>query len=374
MQNGFTMTVPTRRRVLARRVAVAIAAVAAFAATGCREGSATPEPTVTQQGGALDDARSVLATIGSDTVTMSELRERAGDELDQLESQYQLARSRIIQSSLDTLLRERTIAAEAKRTGKTEEALIAAEAGPGGITPSDADVEAWYRANPGRVGGRSLDQLRPQIADLLAKERAKTAEEKLMQRLDSAQKVRVTYEPYRLHFDLAKAPSRGPSNAPVTVVEFADFQCPFCRNTVPTMKQVEEKYGDRVRVVYKQFPLPNLHPYALKAAEASLCAEEQSKFWEMHDAMFADQNKLAVSDLKKTARRLGLDGKAFDSCLDSGRYVEQVQNEQKEGQRAGVNGTPALYVNGRYVEGGSVPFSVLERAIEKELARAKVGS
>lgn len=372
MQKELTNTRRHIHSALARRLAAGT--MLAVAITDCRESSATPERTVTQQGGAIVDAQTVLATIGSDKVTMNDVRDRAGDQLDQLEAQYQLARSRIIQASLDTLLEERTLATEVKRTGKTEEALVAAEAGPGGITPSDADVEAWFRANPSRVGGRSLDQIRAQIVDLLRKQRQHDAEQKLLDRLRAEQKVNVAFQPYRLQFDLAKAPSRGRADAPVTLVEFADFQCPFCRATVSTVKQVEEKYGDKVRVVYKQFPIPSLHPFALKAAEASLCAEEQSKFWELHDAMYDDQSKLTVSDLKRTARRLGMDGKKFDACLDSGRYVEQVQNEQKEGTRAGVNGTPALYVNGRYVEGGSVPFPVLERAIEKELARAKVGS
>jgi protein-disulfide isomerase len=120
--------------------------------------------------------------------------------------------------------------------------------------------------------------------------------------------------------------------------------------------------------VYRQYPIPSLHPFAFKAAEASLCANEQGKFWQLHDAMFADQQKLAVSDLKATAKRLGIDSKKFDACLDAGRFVEQVQNDQREGSRVGVNGTPAMFINGRYVEGGSVPFSKLEMLINKELA------
>jgi protein-disulfide isomerase len=128
-----------------------------------------------------------------------------------------------------------------------------------------------------------------------------------------------------------------------------------------------------VRIVYRQFPLTNLHPFAFKAAEASLCANEQGMFWQMHDAMFADQQKLSVTDLKQTARRLGMNGKSFDACLDSGRYVEQVQNDQKEGSRIGVNGTPAMFINGVAVEGGAVPYSVLEAAIQKELESRKSG-
>ena len=251
---------------------------------------------------------------------------------------------------------------------------MTAEAGPAGLTPTDDEVFAWYKANPNRVGGRPIGQVRSQIASMLQTQKQHDAEEKLLDRLNVEQKVAVSWQPYSLRFDLDKAPSLGKPNAPVTLVEFSDFQCPFCQASVPTLKQVAQKYGDKVHIVYKQFPIPSLHPYAPKAAEASLCAAEQSKFWELHDAMFADQKKLSVSDLKQTARKLGLDGKKFDSCLDSGRYVEQVQNDQKEGKRAGVNGTPAIFVNGRSVDGGSVPFSVLERVIDRELARANAGS
>ena len=340
----------------------------------CRESSATPEGKVAQQGASAPGPETLLATVGTEKITMADVESRSGDELGQLEAQYQLAKSRIVQAALDTLLRERTLTAETKRTGKSVEELVTAEAGPAGLTPTDDEVFAWYKANPNRVGGRPIGQVRSQIASMLQTQKQHDAEEKLLDRLNVEQKVAVSWQPYRLRFDLDKAPSLGKPNAPVTLVEFSDFQCPFCQASVPTLKQVAQKYGDKVHIVYKQFPIPSLHPYAPKAAEASLCAAEQSKFWELHDAMFADQKKLSVSDLKQTARKLGLDGKKFDSCLDSGRYVEQVQNDQKEGKRAGVNGTPAIFVNGRSVDGGSVPFSVLERVIDRELARANAGS
>jgi len=121
--------------------------------------------------------------------------------------------------------------------------------------------------------------------------------------------------------------------------------------------------------VYCQYPIESLHPFALKAAEASLCANDQGKFWQLHDAMFADQTRLAVNDLKLTARRLGLDGTEFDNCLDSGRHAAQVQNDLKEGQRVGLTGTPTMFINGIIVDGGAVGFSVLEGLIEHELSR-----
>jgi protein-disulfide isomerase len=322
---------------------------------------------------ASDTARpALLATIGDERITTADLNSRVSEQLTQLDIQYRRARDRFIGSALDTLIRDRLFAAEAQKRGKTVEELLNAEM-PGGPNPSSVEIETWYKDNQARVGGRTLDQIRTQIADLLRKQHQDEAIQKVEQRLRQERKVTVAYEPYRLNFANDGAPNLGSKDAPVTLVEFSDFQCPYCRAAAPTLKQVEQKFGDKVHVVYRQFPL-NIHPFAQKAAEASLCANEQGKFWQMHDAMFEDQTKLAVADLKQTARRLGMDGKKFDGCLDAGRYVEQVQNDQKEGERVGVNGTPAMFINGVVVDGGSVPFSVLEKAIQKELSRVKPGA
>jgi protein-disulfide isomerase len=338
---------------------------------GCRESAATPEGKVVQQGAATSDPQAVLATVGDEKVTMADVRSRAGGQLDQLETQYQLAKSRIIGASLDSLIRDKTVVVEAKKRGKSVDELVAAEAGPAGFDPTEADIAAWYKDNPDRVGAQSIDQLRPQIAKLLRSEKQKAAERKLDARIKAEHNVVVSYQPYRLQFDNAKAPTLGKADAPITLIEFSDFQCPFCKGMAPTLKQVAQKLGDKVQIIYRQYPLTSIHPFAAKAAEASLCANEQGKFWEMHDAMFEDQTKLAVKDLKATAVRLGMDGKKFDACLDTGRYVEQVQNDQREGQRAGVNGTPAVYINGVMLPGGSVPYSTVEAAIQQELERTK---
>jgi len=312
----------------------------------------------------------VLATIGGEKITLADVRGRAGEQLDQLDMQYRRTRDKLVGAALDSVVRERLLADESKKTGKTADELVAAEL-TGGAEPSDVEISTWYNDNQARLGGRPLDQVRSQIADYLRKERRANAATKLEQRLRDERNVRVAFEPFRIPFANEGAPSLGNKDAPVTLVEFSDFQCPYCQAAAPTLKQVAQKFGDKVHIVYRQYPIPSLHPFALKAAEASLCANEQGKFWQLHDALFEDQKKLAVSDLKATARRLGLDSKKFDGCLDSGRYVEQVQNDQKEAQRIGVNGTPAMFINGTYVEGGSVPFSTLESLIQKELSRPK---
>ncbi len=178
------------------------------------------------------------------------------------------------------------------------------------------------------------------------------------------------FEPYRVPLDNEGAPALGPDDASVTMTEFSDFQCPYCGQFFPTVKRLEEEFGDDLKIVFRQFPL-NVHPHAQKAAEASLCAPDQGKFWEMHDLMFLEQDRLSVADLKEKASRLGMDQQEFDDCLDSGRHVERIQEDQKEGTRVGVDGTPAIFLNGVPLPGGAVSYEVAAKAIREAIDRAR---
>jgi len=309
-----------------------------------------------------------LAAIGNDKITLAIIRDRSGELLQRLDEQYRQTRDKIISAALDSILRERLFADEAKKQRTTSADLVAATVAAAG-EPSDAEIAAWYRENQIRIGTQSLEQVKPQIASLLWQQRRVDALDGLERRLRSERGVVVSFEPERFHFNNQGAPALGKAGARVTLVEFSDFQCPYCRATAPTLRQLRAKYGDQVHIVYRQFPLTSIHPYAFKAAEASLCANEQGKFWELHDALFADQSKLTVTELKETARRLGMDVRKFGSCLDSGQYAPQVRADEHEGKLLGINGTPALFINGVYVEGGSVPYSTLANLIDRELAR-----
>jgi len=362
-------------RLANKRTAIALLLGLSAGFVGCTSNvSASEKPRKATAGASAGDTAGpvVLATIGDEKITMADIHGRAGETMDMLDGQYVRMRDKLVGSTLDSLLRERLIGAEAQKRGKTPDELILAEAG-GTFQPTEIEISSWYKDNQSRVGGRTLEQVRSQINDLLTKQHRTDAIDKLDQRLRAERKVTVNFEPHRPQFANAGAPTVGKTDSPITLVEFSDFQCPYCQATAPVLKALEQKYGDKVQIIYRQFPL-SIHPFAFKAAEASLCANEQGKFWPMHDEMFGDQTKLAVSDLKQTARRLGMDGKKFDGCLDSGKYVEQVQNDQKEGMRIGVNGTPAMFINGAYVEGGSVPFPVLESLIKRELLRVKAGA
>jgi protein-disulfide isomerase len=309
-----------------------------------------------------------LATIGDKAVTMADVRARIGADLDMMEARYRMDRHAAVEATLEQIVRERVLQAEADQRKQSLDELIAAEAG-GSLDPSDNDVAAWYMTNQGRLGGRSLDMLRPQIVEFLRNQRREEASRRLEERLTREQAVTVHLEPYRLSLDNTGAPALGPENAPITLVEFSDFQCPYCARFAPTLHQLKASHGDKVRIVYRQYPLTSIHPEAVKAAEASLCAHEQGKFWEMHDVLFEAPDQLQVAQLKQKAGRLGLDQRRFDTCLDSGQYGPVVEKDLKEGQRAGVNGTPALFVNGVPIPGGAVPYETVVQAIEKELGR-----
>jgi protein-disulfide isomerase len=350
-----------------KTIAIGIVSLSAVA-SACAKDSAAKENAPASSAEADTALPSVLATVGNDKITMADVQARSGDELTRIETQYLQTRSTIIDRALKDILRERVIDAEAAKQGKSYEQLVADEAGIG-INPTDEDIAKWYQENTARTGGRPLESIKAQIAELLRNERRTAAEAQLQARLTKERKVEVKFQPYRLTFNNGNAPSLGPENAPVTLVEFSDFQCPFCNRFAPTLKQVREKYGDKVRVVYRQYPIPSLHPFAFMAAEASLCANEQGKFWPLHDAMFANQTKLAVADIKKKAVELGMDQKKFDSCVDSGRFVEQVQSDMAAGVKVGITGTPAVFVNGIELKGGAVAFDVVAAAIDQELSR-----
>jgi protein-disulfide isomerase len=163
-------------------------------------------------------------------------------------------------------------------------------------------------------------------------------------------------------------PSIGPKNAPVTIIEFTDFQCPFCKRSQATIKQIEDTYGNKVKLVERQFPLP-FHNRAKPAAEAALCAKEQGKFWEMHDKLFPSQS-LEDADFKRFATELGLNVKKFEKCVAENKYEARINADIAAGQRYGVRGTPHFFINGSPVSGAQ-PFENFKVVIDRELAKVK---
>jgi protein-disulfide isomerase len=255
------------------------------------------------------------------------------------------------------------LAAEAASRKVTKDQLLA-EIKPAAV--SDADVDAFYEQNKAQIP-RPKDQVAGQIKTYLEQQGQQKARTEYFKTLQAKYKVDYKLEPVRVEV-AATGPAKGPASAPVTIVEFSDFQCPFCSRLTPTIAEVEKKYGDKVRIVFRQFPL-SFHEHAEKAAEASLCALDQGKFWEMHDAMFANQSALEVAQLKAKAAELGMNADTFNKCVDSGSKAAAIQVDQKAGSAAGVSGTPAMFVNGRFIN-GAVPLEQITTVIDDELRRA----
>ena len=156
---------------------------------------------------------------------------------------------------------------------------------------------------------------------------------------------------------------RGNANAKITMIEYSDFECPFCSRHKPTLDQVLSQYGDDVRLIYRHFPLTSIHPNAQKSAEASECAGEQGKFWEFHDLLFANQQALTVPSLKQYAGQLNLNQSQFDSCLDSGKFTAKVNKQASDAQAVGITGTPGTFVENQLVR-GAFPLATFTQIID----------
>ena len=313
----------------------------------------------------------VVATVGTKSITLSEVDDKAleaptsnfGGKLSQ--ALYDARRL-----ALDEMIASILMDDAARSEGIDRAALVEKEITKKVGTPSDAEISAWYQANQARVQGRSLEEVRQPIRNFLTQERMQAVRTKYIEDLRSKTAVRVMLDPPRQKVAMtANSPARGPADAPIQIVEFSDFQCPFCYRVGPSLKQVFDTYGDRIHLVYREYPLPN-HPHARVASEAGLCANEQGKFWPFHDRLFANQQKLSPTDLKQHAAELGLDAAKFNACVDSHKYAKQVEADIEAANDAGVNGTPAFFINGRALSGAQ-PFEEFKKVIDDELAAKK---
>src|SRR5215831_1569810 len=315
-----------------------------------------------------------VAVVNGETITQQQLETAAASDLKgietrrlQNEAELQHDRQEILTKALDDLVADKLIEASAAKNKMTKEQLVQAEIESNVETPSAEEVEGFYEANKERIP-IPKDQALPQVKAYMIERSLSRYRDMLVTRLKKEFGFKSYLEPLRAQVATAGFPSHGPANAPVTIVEFSDFECPYCGGLFPTLKQVEKNYPQTVRIVYRQFPLSNLHPHAMKAAEASLCAAEQNKFWEFHDSMFGNQRELSVADLKQRAVDLKMDTQAFNQCLDSGKEAPAIQADIQEGARAGVSGTPAMFINGRFLSGNQ-PYSEIKDVIEDELQR-----
>jgi protein-disulfide isomerase len=321
-----------------------------------------------QQPNRVQGPNDVVATVGNVSITLADVDQKAmqtpANEFGTTRLVLAIYEAR--RNAIEELTAGKLIDMEAKARGVETAALIDKEITSKIQSVADADVSAWYDANKSRVQGASLDQVRAPIRNLLTQQRTAVVYQAFVEQLKLKTPVRMMLEPPRQKVATADSPAQGPAGAPIELVEFSDFQCPFCLRANPTLKQVLGTYGDKIRFVYRNYPLPS-HPNARPAAEAAQCANEQGKFWAYHDRLFADQTKLSDADLKTSAVELGMDAAKFNACFDSHKYKTRVDTDLQAGNEAGVNGTPAFFINGRMLSGAQ-PYEEFKRLIDEELA------
>jgi protein-disulfide isomerase len=311
--------------------------------------------------------KGAAATVGNEVITTADLEKSIATELARLDEQ----RYRTLERRLEQMIGERLLANEAKRRGVSLDALVQAEITAKTPAVTAEDVNTFIAQNRARLPEGNTMELRMKVADYLQRMQAGQRTDAFVASLRTQTPVQVFLtppEPVRVVVDPKIGFARGPETAPVTIVEFTDFQCPFCKSVVPTLQQVVTQYADRVRWVFRDFPIAGLHPEAEVVHEAARCAGDQGKFWSFHDLAFEQGAQATQAALRDYAKRAGADVPVFDKCVESRKHRAAVAADIEEGKKLGVTGTPTFFINGALFVGNQ-PFAEFQRVIERELSR-----
>ena len=317
-----------------------------------------------------DRGSQVVAQVGDRVITLEELDAAwtQGDPAEHVRVEQELYEGR--RNALDQLLAGFLVEEAARERGVSSDEYVKDQIAQRLRPVSRADVEAFYNKNAAQLDGKPLTDMETDIRGLLEQQARTAAGDALLADLRKAgPAINVTLEAPRYTIDVnTHDPIRGAPSAPVTIVEFSDYQCPFCAQVAPTLGRLRATYGERIRIIWKDFPLTDIHPQALKAAEAAHCAGEQGQYWQYHDRLFTSQQALDLPSLKEHAVALGLDSGVFDACVEEGRYAQRVRDGMNAGRLVGVGSTPTVFINGRMIA-GAVPYETFSRAVEDALAR-----
>lgn len=320
------------------------------------------EPHGEGSGGPASSA--VAATLDGRTVTIGELDTYIKEELfSEATSKRNPAalyevRSRNLKGMIDELILEN--AASAANLSPEEYLDRQAEA-EGEV--SEEEIAAFFDENIEKMGGRDLDQMRDQISAYMTEQRVVT----VIADLRDQAAMEILLEPARVEVE-AIGPSKGPDDAVVTIVEFSDFQCPYCQRVLPAIEQIVAKYPTQVRFVFRNLPLNRIHSRAQAAAEAAACADKQGNFWGYHDLIFANNRALSDEDLEGHASELGLEMQAFRQCVQNRETQQIVDTDLAAAESLQISGTPSFMINGIPMH-GALSLEALSEVIDAEIAR-----
>lgn len=322
------------------------------------------EPQTTQPAAVTTDAAGgmVIATINGQPVTDEDVRKQAGIRFAQAEA----ALYDIRKETADQIIADKLLETAAKQQNTTKDDLLKKEVFDK-IKIADADVQKFYNEKKDRFGDKKFDDVKGNIRGFLFSEQHQKIYDEFVGKLKKSNDVTFAIKAPVIDVPEGDAPAMGPKDAKVKVIEFSDYQCPFCGRARATVNRINQEYKGKVRYVFRDFPL-SFHQFAQKAHEAAHCAGDQNKYWEMNKLLFEDQKDLAVDTLKKYAKDIKLNTKKFDECLASNKFQDKVKKSTEEGSALGVSGTPAYFINGRMISGAR-PFESFQEIIEEELKK-----
>jgi len=314
------------------------------------------------------EGRAILAAVDGQLIYDSDLEKIAAKALSEERKRLYHLQKQKLEEYVDAVLLTRA----AKKSGVPVATLLDREVYSKIMPITDDEIDVFYRSNRSRLG-MDLRDGRDQIRDYLRFKKTEAQKALYLGSLRFDSKIETYLEappPFRVEVPIERAPSKGPDDAPVTIVKFEDYQCPFCREIQPILRELLSRYGGKIRLVHKDLPLDAIHPQAHQAAEAARCADEQGKFWIYHDALYANAPEASLERLKNYAKEVGLDVKAFDHCLGSGKFKPAVQRDLMDGAQLGVTGTPTLFINGREISGNQ-PLETLTAVLDEEIGQTK---
>ncbi len=303
----------------------------------------------------------VLAEVNGDKITNQDLQPLIASQLLQFQTQlYDLKKQ-----AVDSLIEDKLLNKEASKQGVSVQDLLKNQVSDKVGTVSDEEAKVLYEKAKDRVGGKSFDEVKEIIKKQVQQQKTLLAAQSYVDQLKSNSQVKIFLTPPKIDVGVDNDPFKGNKDAKVTMIEFTDYQCPYCSRAHPTVQELIKEYGDKIHYVLRDFPL-EFHDKAPKAAEAVNCAGEQGKYWEYSDILWENQQALDVADLKKYAGQLNLDTKQFDNCLDSSKFANEVQKDQADGAKAGVTGTPTFFINGEMITGAR-PIEQFKEVIDRKL-------
>ncbi len=304
---------------------------------------------------------SSVATVDGVAITRAELDTKAGGTLARIrDEEYQARRD-----ALEELVMEKLLDREARARGVTREDLFRQEVDAKVPKTTPQEIAAVYEGNKGRMGGRSLAEMTPQIERSIQQQKAAELAQAYMESLRGKANVKIALEQPRVDVAVpAGAAALGPDKAPVTLVEFSDYLCPYCQHAEQVVDEVLAKNQGRVRFVHRDFLLGR--PRSMAAARAGQCAREQGKFWEYRKDMLNRPGDWTDEDFLARAKGLGLDSTQFQGCLASDRHDQEIKDSSEQGQSLGVTATPTFFLNGRRIQGVK-SASQFQEVIDAEL-------